>query len=102
MRHKWASLIHEWVENMNIQFEVKYTGDREWTEFDPLTQKWMPHHEYRIKPEKKADVVKHYQMSSGFILNTVPCNGCGEDDLTLTFDGETGKLIKAEVLNENS
>jgi len=59
--------------------------------------------EYREKPkEKKPDVVKYYNAE--YVGETVKYFGrdlehkSERDVMRLTFCGETGKLIKAEVL----
>ena len=48
--------------------------------------------EWRVKPEKKPDVVKEVTMSEHVMWDRLKPN------LRLTFDGETGELIKAEVI----
>lgn len=95
MRHKHADLIHAWAENMDLQIECKYTGESSWTQFDPVMQKWMPHHEYRIKPVENPDVVCYYTASPNHRGDSVKLE---RDNLILTFDGETGKLKSAEVI----
>ncbi len=53
---------------------------------------------WRIKPEPKPDIVKYAVLAadqSGFTLSGTQFN---PDNLKITFSGETGKLIKAEIL----
>lgn len=98
-RHKHADLIHAWAEGAEIEREE---FDGAWALvkhpfFDPLKQ-------YRIKPEKKPDVVKYVGLIDDDISNpSYRANRREVIDhwpiqLKLTFCGETGKLIKAEVL----
>lgn len=104
MRHLHADLIHAWAENMDLRFEVKYAGDSKWSEFCPLTQKWMPHHDYRIKPTPKPDLVRCVGLMGdiGSHLAYTAAKRETVDNwpqkLRLTFDGETGKLKSADVL----
>lgn len=55
-------------------------------------------YDYRIKPEPKPDVERiYYVMGSGTVWSAQePISGA--DRIRLTFDGETGKLKKAEVI----
>ena len=89
--HKHAELIKAWADGAEI--EVYWNG--KWEEADAPV--WNTKSEYRIKPEPKPDVVVDEYVAYG------PICGAFFDDMTacnirLTFDGETGKLKKAEVL----
>ena len=56
--------------------------------------------EYRIKPEPKPDVVQYgYAKNDGCVayVTRMGRHQSG-DNIKLTFDGETGELISAEVL----
>lgn len=97
MRHKHADLIHAWAEGVEIEGKCRITGKWQ-TVMNADCITWSRDVEYRIKPEKKPDVVK-------FISAHPELNSClqthgqhSEDNLKLIYDGETGKLIKAEVL----
>ena len=90
--HKHAELIKAWADGAEI--EVWHPIDEEWVsrEIAPL---WYESYEYRIKPEPKLDVVESVlvmPLSTGRTRNDMPHN------LRLTWDGETGKLKKAEVI----
>ena len=89
-RHKHADLIHAWAEGAEIEF--KYPTGRGWCGAE--CPKWDEDTEYRIKPEKKPDVVASIFIDkSGFPwIDRKPGN------LMITLDGETGQLISAEVL----
>lgn len=56
--------------------------------------------EYRIKPEKKPDVVWYTQVFSGGLSHVSSPWPFDTANLRAHFDGETGKLIKAEVLDQ--
>lgn len=91
-RHKHADLIHAWAEGAEIEYR---TMGGSWvnTKFSDCVT-WAEGCEYRIKPEKKPDVViTEYVDSNGNRIRSG-----WTPNLKLTFCGETGKLIKAEVL----
>jgi len=93
MRHKHADLIHAWAEGAEIEGR-SYLGDA-WVSLAGCdTVMWAKDSEYRIKPEKKPDVViTEYVDSNGNRIRSG-----WTPNLKLTFCGETGKLIKAEIL----
>ena len=90
--HKHAALIKAWADGAEIEYWGVY--DNRW--FDATCPDWNPDFTYRIKPEPKPDVVVDEcaildrQYGAEIIYGT--------KNLRLTFDGETGKLKKAEVL----
>lgn len=89
--HKHAELIKAWADGAEIEWfavdEWKYVSEPAWS---PIVK-------YRIKPEPKPDVVR-YGYASLRAGNSEYGKG---DNIRLTFDGETGKLKKAEVLECN-
>jgi hypothetical protein len=94
MRHRHAEAIIAWAEGNPIQY--KHYLSEGWRDCsgDPI---WDAKSEYRIKPEKKPDVVRWIFVNK--------CMGYANRDTTTetphikaTFDGETGKLKSAEVL----
>ena len=96
MKHKHAELIKAWADGAEI--EVLTPSTSEWKDVsEPL---WIADQEYRIKPEPKPDVVKHFLCDFIYVLNTVRFldDACYEKNLRLIFNGETGKLKSAEVL----
>jgi hypothetical protein len=98
-RHRHADLIHAWAEGAEIQGRAN--DDCNWIDLHPTRLTWADNVEYRIKPEKKPDVVRYYY---GEYLATAKFFGRDEehrvpnDCLRLTFSGETGELLSAEVL----
>ena len=102
--HKHAELIKAWADGAEIQ--VLYNKE-EWV--DRQHPSWHIDDEYRIKPERKPDVVLYSAV--GKVVDFQPCspyvcltnayprllNEIGEN-LKLTFDGKTGELKSAEVL----
>lgn len=91
--HVHAECIKAWADGAEIQY-MDSTG--KWV--DRPKPIWDIGSEYRIKPETKPDVVLYATADvrgnvshSRLILYQV-------DNLKLTFDGETGKLKKAEVI----
>jgi len=94
-RHRHADLIHAWAEGAEIEYR---TMGGSWvnTKFSDCVT-WAEGCEYRIKPEKKPDVVKRYFHEDGAYKECLSDCRYG-DSFSLTFCGETGKLIKAEIL----
>lgn len=105
-RHKHADLMHTYAENCGVEIECKSLTTGNWHVI--TNPAWIEDMEYRIKPEKKPDVVINYLFEKydgksfpkyhtaardyEFNVDGRPCN------LRLTFSGETGELIKAEVI----
>lgn len=87
--HKHAELIKAWADGAEI--EARQGSTTTW-----VTVK-MPRwdgHEYRIKPEPKPDVVRY-----GIATRWMRKVASDDDNLELTFDGETGKLKSVEVIS---
>jgi hypothetical protein len=94
-RHKHADIIHAWAEGAQIQ---RKNIHGEWIEDGKFTT-FAHDCEYRIKPEKKPDVVYYYYLTSEKDL--LKCNLKQHTEghcLSATFDGETHELIKVELL----
>ena len=95
MKHKHAELIKAWADGAEI--EVLTPSTSEWKDVsEPL---WIADQEYRIKPEPKPDVVKHFSIGQHGAVKIerwqLPLYVA---NIKATFDGETGKLKSAEVL----
>jgi hypothetical protein len=98
--HKHAEIIKAWADGADVQY------------YDPLSKEWcdireQPHWFYdstfRIKPETKPDTeywCRTYEHSGGSIFtpHLLSPTEIQPANIKLTFDGETGKLKKAEVL----
>ena len=100
-RHKWADLIHEWAEGAEIEYFQE--GFNTWLLATSPT--FSESTKYRIKPEKKPDVVlfthtkiDNINFSYPCVVNETSFRRQSNSNMSFTFDGETGKLIKAEVL----
>lgn len=93
MRHKHADLIHAWAEGAEIEFSCNGVV---WASASSPT--WELTNHYRIKPEKKPDVVKWISLYQ--IMGDTQQQP--ESKIKAVFDGETGQLKSAEVLNANS
>ena len=100
MKHKHAELIKAWADGAEIQFR-EYEG--EWNDFQPNGYVcWHQDMEYRIKPEPKPDIVLYAiaencknDFSNVTFADKFLTSYC---NLKLIFDGETCKLINAEVI----
>jgi len=91
-RHKHADLIHAWCEGAEIEYS--YDG----YEWGLITKPgWDEDYGYRIKPESKPDVVRygHTDQRGGQYFY---CSPDSYANIKLTFDGETGNLKAAEVI----
>ncbi len=96
--HKHAELIKAWADGAEIEV---LDDEQRWVALKngPM---WFEDMRYRIKPEPKPDVVRYMAISAPktdyvetFVPSLCPSHAT---NLRLTFDGETGKLKKAEVL----
>jgi len=90
-RHKHYETIVAWAEGKEIQFRAKPSDV--WNDFKTWDAAPTFHSElqYRIKPE--PDVV--VELKAYFDGETwISC----DPNLRLIFDGEDGRLIKAEVI----
>jgi hypothetical protein len=86
--HKHAEIIKAWADGAEIQARdglrnvwVDIIGNPAWTS-----------ESYRIKPEPKPDVVQFWCASCEPLKRPL------DNNLKLTFDGETGELKSAEVI----
>ena len=90
MKHKQkhADLIHAWADGAKIETRL---SDGNWHEISlPNWGSWDS--EFRIKPEPDVITRIHVTRHNTTTLYVEP-------NLRLTFDGETGNLKSAEVLN---
>lgn len=96
--HKHAEAIKAWADGAEIEARISSTG--QWVLV--CTPMWIEEYEYRIKPEPKPDVVKYFMHEFNSVVGSrftqVFYEGIDRLDLKITWDGETGKLKKAEVL----
>lgn len=97
--HKHAELIKAWADGAEIEFFDRIC--HAWLTCQK-TPTWAEENSYRIKQEKKPDMV-YYGVFSNDIghMNLSACfTKLNEkyDHIKVTFDGETGELKSAEVL----
>ena len=96
--HKHAEIIKAWADGAEIEIYDDGTWKKAWN------PNWYEACVYRIKPEPKLDVVLYsfaHPLTTnnlGNVSNAYPLPETWEPNLRLTFDGETGKLKKAEVI----
>jgi len=103
MKHKHAEVLIAIAEGKEVEWKLK--GDDEWhlAQFLPYTPITNSDFEWRIKPEPKPDVVKYlgcddYGTGNGKCCEDFQIVDHWDNQLKLTFCGETGKLKSAEVL----
>lgn len=97
MKHKYYELIVAWAEGKTIQGKV--AGNINW--HDMVNPAWDGIEiEYRIKPEPKPDLAFYCETYFDGKPVKTPMHPIWltTDNLRLIYDGETGKLKKAEVL----
>ena len=100
--HKHAELIKAWADGAEIEYWGVY--DNRW--FDATCPDWNPDFTYRIKPEPKPDVIaegiihcdSRTTETAAYRTSFRVSEHYERDNIRLTFDGETGKLKKAEVI----
>jgi len=105
MKHKHHDIIVAWAADTSKVVQIQ----------DPYSGAWLDQHgtpsfpensELRFKPELKPDVVAVGIVATDINVPSLAnyhtifrvSEHYERDNLRLTFDGETGKLIKAEVL----
>ena len=89
--HKHAELIKAWADGAEIEYLP--SESTRWRMV--VTPCWDGNGDYRIKP--KPDVVLYGYACTKGVCRVSLYRGDG-DNLKLTFDGDTGKLKAAEVL----
>jgi hypothetical protein len=86
--HKHAELIKAWADGAEI--EVYDESLNRWV--DVISAPAWTSKRYRIKTEPKPDVVQFWCASCEPLKRPL------DNNLKLTFDGETGELKSAEVI----
>jgi hypothetical protein len=114
MEHKHAEVLRAIADGKQVQYSY-IPEPLDWLDYYPnecatSPIEYTPHVLWRIKPEPKPDVVYYAIVEikpSKFgdrTLNERDYISCltlkkdSMDNLKLTFDGESGKLVSAEVL----
>lgn len=97
--HKNAEILRALAEGKKVEFKFRTSCWITWNQShhyqSPLDTVDKLGWEWRIKPEPKPDTV-YFASISGPDFLTITKHPT--DNLMLTFSGETGKLIKAEVI----
>jgi hypothetical protein len=96
--HIHADVIKAWADGAEI--EICMNTFDVWI---PVAHpNWLPDMRYRVQPEPQPNTRHHLLVTCkdgrSIVFGPVTSSGCPCDNLRLTFDGETNKLIKAEVL----
>lgn len=92
---KHSELIKAWADGAEIQYKSQ---DGLWYDlYAGNNVTWYDGGQYRIKPEVKPDVVTLHYATSHHVFKQLEDERY-PDNLKLTFDGETGKLKSAEVI----
>jgi hypothetical protein len=94
--HKHHKEIIAWANGAKIQklqLRMNSIMASEWV--DTVCPSWSEDWQYRVKPEKQADIIRY---CTAVTESTGSLHKYDGSNLKLTFDGETGKLIISEVL----
>jgi hypothetical protein len=96
--HKHHKEIIAWANGAIIQMRLNDNG-KTWFTCDPS---WYIGSEYRVLPEEKDNIVCYTTAEVCPIRNSCiaifTIDKSNKNNLKLTFDGETEKLISAEVI----
>lgn len=99
-RHKHYAIIVAWADGKTIQV-LRDSG--QWEDLIATSPCWFTDSQYRIKPEPKPDVVLFvpcvFVPGRPYLFGVATGEKTEADNLKITFDGETGKLKSAEVIN---
>ena len=91
--HKHAEVIKAWADGAEIEYKDTLTGPWRYAG----TPTWDKDIDYRVKPEKKPNIVIHCKaVVDGLIIWRAEKEHMG--NLRLIFDGETEELLDAVVL----
>jgi hypothetical protein len=107
-KHKHYDCIVAWAEGKPIQSKDAHSNY--WN--DVQTPSFHPNQEYRVKPEPNPDVLRTividgYKIGGEQVYNLQPLweghlrNGIASGVIHITFDGVTGNLKSAEVINQD-
>lgn len=101
--HKHAEVLRAIADGKDVQY--KTNSNNEWITCDLLAYVAYSEQlfEWRIKPERKPDIVRYLGCSKhgdgiGGICNEYGVINHWFNQLKLTFDAETGKLKSSEVI----
>jgi hypothetical protein len=100
---KHAEVIKAWADGAKIQWYDSSPREHRWKDC-PDVFLWQDRFEFRVKPEPKPDVVLIRQISlihpecAGFPEGLVSVGAWSNQNVKLTFDGETNELKAIEML----
>lgn len=96
MNHKHHDLIIAWAKGATIQ--LYSNSQQKWVDYTNGTNPmWLDNFNYRIKPKPDKENTYHVEWKD---TSAPKWHQKTLHNLKLTFDGETGTLKKAEVINE--
>jgi hypothetical protein len=96
-RHKWSDVIHAFAEGKEIQWRWVMDCGSDGTWYDTNPEFNNESVEFRIKPEKKPDIISYRYIPSpyGFFEEAYDT-----PNVKCTFDGENGVLKFVEMIND--
>ena len=96
--HKHAELIKAWADGAEIEIAIRTKdGGCTWLKVNHFV--WEENCLFRIKPDKKPDVVEEAYVMKRISGEVYVCQGFHEiPNVRFVWDGGTGKLKSAEVL----
>ena len=102
--HVHAEIIKAWADGATIQIyrKVDEGDDDEYEWVDCPAPSFLVAHKYRVKPEPKPDAVFYgvavMEVGGARVFCLGPVNARPDNNIKLTFDGETGKLKAVELI----
>lgn len=92
--HKHAEVIKAWADGAEIEF--RFSRDELWKPCKNNSPGWLEETQYRVKP--KEPVVKEVHVGMGL---QYPCIASwANSNVRFSFDPDTLKLIKVELIND--
>lgn len=96
--HKWATVLRAMADGQSIEKRLRTDyGWSDWRETKGILN--SPTFEYRVKPEKKPDVVQYLGVEPAMKNHHQSLWKQDDSNIQCTFDGETGKLKAVSLIN---
>lgn len=97
---KNGEILIAWARGKDVQYQ--YSGSEVWHDWDrdSIPPPCIDNERWRIKPAPKPDVNRYCRVSLGEFQSFLEMSEelPADSNVRFVFSGETGELIKAEVL----
>ena len=100
MKHKHYDVITEWAADTSKTVQLRESDAHIWEDMTVMPPSWFPEYQYRIKPERKQNITTECKVLGAYksILWNSTRDTVPDANLRLTFDGDTGEVIDAQVI----